>query len=442
MFSAFRNAFRIPDLRKRLVFTLGMLIVWCLGRGIPTPGVDGRALSEFFRTAAGTSGTLFGLIDLFSGGAFTTGGVFALGIMPYISASIIMQLLTAVVPAFEKLAKEGESGRKKINQYTRYGTVALALVQSFGISAMLSSPGNFSGTVIVPNPGWAFRLMAALSLTTGTMFIMWLGEQITERGMGNGISLIIMAGIISRLPSAIGKTAYLLKIGTLKPIALIFLLVMGLGVIAGIIILTQAQRKIPVQYAKRIVGRRVYGGQSTYIPLRVNQSGVIPIIFASSILMFPATLAGFLRIGFMQTLAGYLAPGAWLYNLLYITMIVFFAYFYTAIVFNPVDIADNMKKYGGFIPGIRPGRPTAQFFDFVMTRITLPGALALAFIAIIPTIISSGMRLPYLVASFFGGTGLIIIVGVALDTVKQIESQLLMRHYEGFMKKGKITGRR
>jgi len=439
MFSAFRNVFRIPDLRKRLVFTSGILIVWCLGRAVPTPGVDGHALSEFFRTA---SGTLFGLIDLFSGGALNQMSVFALGIMPYISASIIMQLLTAVVPALEKLAKEGELGRKKINQYTRYGTVVLSIVQSFGISTWLSNPANFQGAIIVPSPGWFFRLTTVLTLTAGTIFIMWLGEQITERGMGNGISLIIMAGIISRLPSAIGKTIYLLRIGTLKPITLIFLLAMGIGVIAGIIVLTQAQRKIPVQYAKRIIGRRIYGGQSTYIPLRVNQSGVIPIIFASSILMFPATLAGFLHIGFMQTLAGYLAPGAWLYNLLYITMIVFFAYFYTAIIFNPVDIADNMKKYGGFIPGIRPGKPTAQFFDFVMTRITLPGALALAFIAIIPTIINSGLRVPYLVASFFGGTGLIIIVGVALDTVKQIESQLLMRHYEGFMKKGKITGRK
>ena len=438
MFSAFRNAFRIPDLRKRLIFTLGIIIVCRLGTTIPTPGVDGRALSEVLRRA---SGTLFGLMDLFSGGALNQMSVFALGIMPYISASIVMQLLTAVVPALERLAKEGELGRKKINQYTRYATVFLSIFQSSAISAWLSNPANFEGAVIVPNPGWSFRLMTILTLTTGTIFIMWLGEQITEKGIGQGISLIIMVGIISRLPFAIVKSVQLVKMGTLKPITLIFLVVMGLAVIAGIVMLTQAQRKIPVQYAKRIIGRRIYGGQTSYIPLRVNQSGVIPIIFASSILMFPATLAGFMRVGFMQTLADFLSPGAWLYNVLYITLIVFFAYFYTAIIFNPVDIADNMKKYGGFVPGIRPGKPTAQFFDFVMTRITLPGALALAFIAIIPVIINSGLRVPYLVASFFGGTGLIIIVGVALDTVKQIESQLLMRHYEGFMKKGKITGR-
>lgn len=438
MFSAFRNAFRIPDLRKRLIFTLGVIIVYRLGTAIPTPGVDGRALSEFFRTA---SGTLFGLIDLFSGGALKQMSIFALGIMPYISASIIMQLLTAVIPALEKLAKEGELGRKKINQYARYGTVLLSIIQSTGISFWLSDPANFQGTVIVPSPGWQFRLMTVLTLTTGTIFIMWLGEQITERGIGNGISLIIMVSIISRLPSAVAQVIYLLRNDTLKPLALIFLLVMGMGVVAGVVMLTQAQRKIPVQYARRIIGRRVYGGQSSYIPLRVNQAGVIPIIFASSILLFPATLVRFMHVGFMQAMANYLSPGAWLYEILFIILIVFFCYFYTAIIFNPVDMADNMKKYGGFIPGIRPGKPTAQYFDFIMTRITLPGALALAFIAVLPHLITSGLRLPYLVASFFGGTGLIIIVGVALDTVKQIESQLLMRHYEGFMKRGKITGR-
>jgi preprotein translocase subunit SecY len=438
MFSAFRNAFRIPDLRKRLIFTLGLVVVYRLGTTIPTPGVDGRALSEFLRQAAGT---LFGLIDLFSGGALNQMSVFALGIMPYISASIILQLLTAVVPALEKLAKEGELGRRKINQYTRYGTVFLSLIQSAGISAWLSNPENFQGSVIVPNPGWQFQVMTMLTLTTGTIFIMWLGEQISERGIGNGISLIIMISITSRLPSAIAQTMYLVQNKTLKPITLIFLLVMGIAVIAGVVVLTQAQRKIPVQYAKRIIGRRIYGGQSSYIPLRVNQAGVIPIIFASSILLFPATLVRFMHFGFMQALSDSLSPGAWLHELLYIILIVFFSYFYTAIIFNPIDIADNMKKYGGFIPGIRPGKPTAEFFDFVMTRITLPGALALAFIAVLPNLINGGLRLPYLVASFFGGTGLLIIVGVALDTVKQIESQLLMRHYEGFMKKGKIKAR-
>ena len=415
MFSAFRNAFRIPDLRKRLIFSLGIIIVYRLGSTIPTPGVDGHALSEFFRTA---SGTLFGLIDLFSGGALKQMSVFALGIMPYISASIILQLLTAVVPALEKLAKEGEMGRRKINQYTRYSTVLLSIIQSLGISVWLGDPANFGGTIIVPNPGWSFRLMTVITLTAGTVFIMWLGEQITEKGIGNGISLIIMASIISRLPSAIAQVITLVMNGTLKVFTLIFLVAMGIGVTAGIVLLTQAQRKIPVQYAKRIIGRRVYGGQSSYIPLRVNQAGVIPIIFAQSIILFPATLARFLHFGFMQTLADYLSPGAWLHELLYVIMIVFFSYFYTAIIFNPVEIADNMKKYGGFIPGIRPGKPTAEFFDFIMTRITLPGALALAFIAILPDVVNSSLRLPYLVASFFGGTVLIIIVGVALDTVK------------------------
>lgn len=438
MFSAFRNIFHIPDLRKRVIFTLGIIIVYRLGTIVPTPGVDGHALSEFLRSRAGT---LFGLIDLFSGGALNQMSVFALGIMPYISASIILQLLTAVVPALEKLAKEGEAGRKKINQYTRYSTVLLSIIQSSGISAWLANPENFQGTVIVPNPGWQFRLMTILTLTTGTIFIMWLGEQITDRGIGNGISLIITASIVSRLPSAIGEVIYLLKNGTLKAITLIFLLALGIAVTAGIIILTQAQRKIPVQYAKRIVGRRVYGGQTSYIPLRINQAGVIPIIFAQSIILFPATIASFLHFDFMQALANQLSPGAWLHETLYITLIVFFSYFYTAVIFNPVDIADNMKKYGGFVPGIRPGKPTAEFFDFIMTRITLPGSLALGFVAVLPHLITGGLRLSYQVASFFGGTGLIIIVGVALDTVKQLESHLLMRHYEGFVKKGKITGR-
>ncbi|MDP8214448.1 MAG: preprotein translocase subunit SecY [Candidatus Euphemobacter frigidus] len=449
MLSAFTNIFKIPELRKRIFFTLGLLIVYRIGCYIPTPGIDSEALTKIFaKLTSARGGTIFGLMDIFSGGAISKCTIFALGIMPYISASIIMQLLTAVIPFLEKLSKEGEVGRKKINQYTRYATVVLSLFQGYMISVGLQNPqsifpGLAQGVQIAP-PGLAFRLLAMLTLTSGTIFIMWLGEQITDRGIGNGISLIITTSIISRAPrAAIDAWAVFSPLDPGKatqPLGLlIVMLILFIGVVAAVIMVTQGQRQIPVQYAKRIVGRKIYGGQRTYIPLRVNQAGVIPIIFASALLMFPATLAGF--IPKLRALSSYLAPGAPLYSLLYVLLIIFFCYFYTAITFNPVDVADNMRKYGGFIPGIRPGKNTADFLDRVMTRITISGAIFLAAIAILPTLISGRLRLSFTITQFFGGTSLLIIVGVMLDTMRQVESHLLMRHYDGFMKKGKLRGR-
>lgn len=406
---------------------------------MPTPGINGAVLADFVKER---QNTLLGFADLFAGGAFRRMTVFALGIMPYISASIILQLLVAVIPYFEKLSKEGEEGRKKLTQYTRYGTVALTALQSLGISLWLSNPSNFGGKEIVPHPGVGFILLTMITFTTGTSFIMWLGEQITERGIGNGISLIIFAGIVAGLPTALALLYNNIHVGEMSVFTLLILGVLLVVVTAATIVLTTAQRKIPVQYAKQIKGRKVYGGQSTWLPLRVNQAGVIPIIFASSLLLFPATIFQFFHAGSMQTLVTLLSPGAVLYDIIYVVLIVFFTYFYTAITFNPIDVADNLKKYGGFVPGIRPGRPTAEYLDRIMTRITLPGAIALAIVAVIPTAISRGMHVDYLVASFFGGTSLLIVVGVALDTIQQIESHLLMRHYEGFMKKGRIRARR
>jgi len=448
MFQSFVNLTKIPDLRKKIGFTLGLLAVYRIGAYIPTPGIDGIKLAQFFdNIAKSTGGTLFGIMNLFSGGAITRLTIFALGIMPYISASIILQLLTTVIPALERLAKEGEAGHKKIVQYTRYGTIGLALVQSFFIALWLEAPQRFGGLQIVQFPGWPFRLLTMITLTSGTAFIMWLGEQIQERGIGNGISLIITAGIISRMPSAMYQLFSLLspfqpEKAQLDIFTVILMMFMLVGVIVAVIVITQGQRKIPIQYAKRIIGRRVYGGQSTYIPLRVNQAGVIPIIFAQSIILFPATIASLVPNAAIQGLADALMRGNVLYNIIYSLLIIFFAYFYTAITFNPVDVAENMKRYGGFIPGIRPGKATSQYLDFVMTRITLPGAVFLAIIAILPSIISGSLKIPYLVASFFGGTGLLIIVGVMLDTMRVLESQLLMRHYDGFMGKGRIKGRR
>ncbi len=436
--SAVQNIFKIPELKKRIAFTIGLLFVFRLGTHIPTPGIDGTALNQFFSQM---QGTLLGIMDLFSGGSFRRLTVFALGIMPYISASIIFQLLTIVVPQLEKLSKEGEAGRKKINQYTRYATLLLSAVQSFGISFWLENPHNFNGIVVVPQPGWHFRFVTVITLTCGTIFIMWLGEQISQRGIGNGISLIITAGIISRLPSAIHNLIILFNAGEIRLLKLLFLLVMFVVVVMAVISLSQGQRSIPVQYARRIVGRKIYGGQSTYIPLRINHPGVIPIIFSSSIMMMPPTLAQFARVGFMQKVAEFLNPSSWIYLLADTSLIIFFCFFYTAITFNSTDVADNMKKYGGFVPGIRPGRPTADFFDHIMARITLIGAVYLAIIAALPTLISYGMKVPYMIASFLGGTGLLIMVGVILDTIRQIESHLIMRHYEGFIKKGKIKGR-
>jgi len=447
LFQAFVNLFKIPDLKKKILFTLALVAVYRIGAFVPTPGIDGAKLMQFFDNIAKTQGgTLFGIMNMFSGGAIQRLTIFALGIMPYISASIILQLLTAVIPALERLSKEGEAGHKKIVQYTRYGTIILAIVQSFFIALWLENPERFQGLQIVQYPGWAFRILTVLTLTTGTAFIMWLGEQIQEYGIGNGISLIITAGIVSRLPAAIFQLISLVSPmspdkSQIDPLKLALMAIMLVGVVVAVVLITQGQRKIPIQYTKRVIGRKIYGGHSTFIPLRVNQAGVIPIIFAQSIILFPATIAGLVPSQAVQSVANALMHGQLLYNVLYSVLIIFFCYFYTAITFNPIDIANNMKKYGGFVPGIRPGKQTAEYLDFIMTRITLPGAVFLAIIAVFPTIVSASLKIPYLVASFFGGTGLLIIVGVMLDTMRQIESHLLMRHYEGFMKKGKLKSR-
>lgn len=448
MFSALINAFKIPDLKRRLIITGALIAVYRVGCYVPTPGIDGAALAEFFNRISRTQGgTIFGIINMFSGGAMEKLTIFALGIMPYISSSIIMQLLTAVIPALEKIAKEGKAGYEKINQLTRYGTVALALIQSYFIALWLENPARFEGLRIVMSPGWGFRIITVLTLTTGTIFIMWLGEQIQERGIGNGISLIITAGIISRVPAAMHQLFVLVAPfdparRQIQPFTLVIMAAFLVAVVFAVIMITQGQRKIPVQYARRIVGRKIYGGQSTYIPLKVDTSGVIAIIFAQSIILFPATLASFIPNPGFQRFAESLIRGHILYSVVYALLIMFFCYFYTAIVFNPKDLSENMKKYGGFIPGIRPGQPTEEFLDYVMTRITLAGAAFIVVIAIFPDFIMALLKVPYLVASFFGGTGILIIVGVMLDTLKQIESHLLTHHYEGFIKGSHIKGRR
>lgn len=428
------NIFRVPELKKRIIFTALALIAYRLGSHIPTPGIDAHALLSFFQQAGGT---LLGFFDLFSGGALRRLSILALGIMPYISASIILQLLAVVFPPLEKLSKEGEAGRKKISQYTRYGTVLLAAIQAMGIAIGLENMRSPAGEPIVVDPGVAFRLMTTITLTTGSIFLMWLGEQITERGIGNGISLLIFAGIIVRVPEAIVNTWRLLTTGELQVLALLIVLALMVLVVAGVIIMTLGQRPIVVQYAKRIVGRRIYGGQSTHIPLRINTAGVIPVIFASSIIVFPATIAQFINHPWMQVVARALSPGTVTYTGLYAIAIIFFTYFYTAIVFNPTDVADNMRKHGGFIPGIRPGSRTAEFIEKVLDRITLVGAIYLTLISILPELMITTMNVPF----FFGGTSLLIVVGVALDTVQQVESHLLMRNYEGFLKKSRIKGR-
>ena len=429
--SGFGNIFKIPELKKRIYFTLALLIVYRVGVHVPTPGIDGVALATFF---AGKKGTLLGLFDMFSGGALQRLSVFALGIMPYISSSIIFQLLTVTIPHLERLSKEGEQGRKKITQYTRYGTVLLSVIQGFGISIGLESMTAPSGATVVIHPGWAFRLMTVMTLTAGTAFIMWLGEQITERGIGNGISLIIYAGIVVRMPNAIGNTFRLLSTGEMGIFPVIILLVMMIIVVAFIIYMEQGQRRIPVQYAKRVVGRKMYGGQSTHLPLKVNTSGVIPPIFASSIIMFPATIASFIAIPWMQSLASAMRPGNIVYESLYVGFIFFFCYFYTAVTFNPADVADNMKKQGGYIPGIRPGKRTADHIDRVLTRITLGGAIYVSAVCVLPSVLVTKFNVPF----YFGGTALLIVVGVAIDTIQQIESHMLTRHYEGFLKKKRV----
>ena len=444
MLQSFKNCFKIPDLRRKILFTIGILIVYRIGGQITVPGIRESVLQEYF---AGAGGTLFGLYDMFVGGAFTRATVFALGIMPYISASIILQLMGAVVPFFQKLQREGEEGRKKINQYTRYGTVLLAGAQSLGVSYFLENiRGPSSGVPAVIDEGWGFRMLTMITITTGTIFIMWLGEQITERGIGNGISLIIFVGIIAELPFAVKDEwrHYLLNRGSTKSlIEEIFLLALIVAVVAAVVLLTQGQRRIPVQYAKRVVGRRVYGGQTTHIPLRINAAGVIPIIFAQSIMFLPGTVTQFFPASeFMASLGAYFTTSSIFYWIVYGTMIVFFTYFYTAIVMDPQQLADNMKRHGGFIPGVRPGKRTADYIDRIMTRITLPGSMALAAVAIFPFFVIDQFNVTPSYSQFFGGTGLLIIVGVSLDTLQQLESQLMTRHYEGFMKKGRIQGRR
>jgi preprotein translocase subunit SecY len=456
-----KNIFAVPELRNRVLFTLGLLAVYRVGSHIPTPGVNSEALAVMADQARNT---MFGLYDMFSGQNLSQMTIFALGIMPYISASIILQLLTVVWPYLERLSKEGELGRRKITQYTRYGTIALSIVQSLGIAFFLERSTELAGGLpLVYSPGWGFRLMTVLTLTTGSAFVMWLGEQITERGIGNGMSLIIFAGIVVGLPQAAIATVEQLRIGQMGLFRLILLLVLMVVVIGAIIFVERGHRRVTVQYAKRVVGRRMYGGSSTHIPLKVNTGGVIPVIFASSILAFPATLAQMFPVeSFMRRASDQLAYGMPLYNLLYVSGIIFFCYFYTAIIFNPDDVAENMRKYGGFIPGIRPGKRTAEYIDTILTRITLVGAIYLAIVAILPEFLITGFRvapipvvgqwldtyLPTFVTQgmgvqfYFGGTSLLIIVGVAMDTVQQIESQLIMRHYDGFMKKTRIRGRR
>lgn len=433
MLGGFQNIAKIPELKRRILISLMLLAVYRLGCVIPTPGIDADALMAFF---ARHRGTIFGLFDMFSGGALERLSVFALGIMPYISAAIIIELLKVVLPSLEKLYKEGEAGQKKIKQYTRYGTVVLSAIQGLGISIGLEGMGMEGGTPVVLHPGWAFRLMTVLTLTSGTAFIMWLGEQITERGIGNGISLIIFAGIVARMPSAIVNTLQLVKSGEISALIVLILVVVMVGVVGVIVFVERAQRRIPVQYARRVVGRKMYGGQSTHLPLKVNTAGVIPPIFASSILMFPATIATFINVDWVKQASELISPGAWLHELLYVGFIIFFCYFYTAVTFNPIDVADNMKKYGGYIPGLRPGRRTAEYIDRVLTRITLGGAIYVSAVCVLPTILVQRFNVPF----YFGGTALLIVVGVAMDTVGQIESHMLTRHYEGFMKK-RIGGR-
>jgi preprotein translocase subunit SecY len=456
---SFANVFAVPDLRKRVLFTFLVLAIYRLGAHIPTPGVDPEAINAFFKASAGS---IFGFLDIFSGGALRRLSVFALGIMPYISSSIILQLLTVVWPYLEKLSKEGEMGRKKITQYTRYGTVLLSFIQATGIALWLEKQTAPGGAPLVPHPGWGFVLMTVLTLTTGTIFIMWLGEQITERGIGNGISLIIFAGIVAGLPMAIFGLFQQLRNQTISIITLLVVLVFMVGIVALVVFVERAQRRIPVQYAKRVVGRRIYGGQNTYLPLRVNTGGVIPIIFAISILQLPAYLAQISGAEWMKRVAESLSMGHPLYLLLYAAGILFFCYFYTSIVFNPADTADNMRKYGGFIPGIRPGKKTADYIDTVLSRITIVGATYLTFVALLPDILNNGLKvqgIPFIGPTldgvlprfltqgfgfnfYFGGTSLLIVVGVAMDTVQQIESKLVEHHYTGFLKKSRIRGRR
>jgi preprotein translocase subunit SecY len=463
MVESLRNIFQVGELRNRVLFTLGLLAVYRIGNHIVVPGVNTEALALLAEQARNT---MFGLYDMFSGQNLSKMTIFALGIMPYISASIIIQLLTVVSPYLEKLSKEGELGRRKITQYTRYGTIGLAVIQAASIAVFLERQTDIAGGLpLVYDAGWGFRFMTVLTLTVGSALVMWLGEQITERGIGNGMSLIIFAGIVVGLPRAVITTFEQLSTGQMSLLRLILLALLMVAVIAAIIFVERGQRRVTVQYAKRLVGRRMYGGTSTHIPLKVNTGGVIPVIFASSLLALPATVAGIFPTGsggWGESVVTQLSYGMPLYNLLYVSGIIFFAYFYTAIIFNPDDVAENMRKYGGFVPGIRPGKRTAEYIDNILTRITLVGAVYLALVAILPEFLITGFKvapIPFIgetldanlpewvtqgmnVTFFFGGTSLLIIVGVAMDTVQQVESQLIMRHYDGFMRKTRIRGRR
>jgi preprotein translocase subunit SecY len=440
--SSFANISKIPELRKRILFTLLILLVYRLGIFITTPGVNRVEMQNLIST--GGSGSFLGLFNMFSGGALEQLSIFALGIMPYVSASIIIQLLTVVIPTLDRLNKEGEQGKRKINQYTRYGTILLSIVQGFFIATWLEGLGRGGGgfgggAEVVTDPGWTFRLLTVLSLTTGTAFLMWLGEQITERGIGNGISLIIFAGIVADMPDGVTQLFTLKSMGNFDTFNLIVLMAIVIGTVAAICYFERAHRRIPVQYTKRMVGRKMYGGTQTHLPLKINVSGVIPPIFASSILMFPAQIANMVDTPWMQSFANALNPNDWRYNVLYVAMIVFFAFFYTAVTFNPVDVAENLKKGGGFVPGIRPGKKTADYIDRVLTRITCAGAVYLSAVCVLPQILQARYNVPF----YFGGTGLLIVVGVALDTVQQIESHLITRNYEGFTgpKGPRIRGR-
>ncbi len=430
------NVGKVPELQKRILFTLVMLFVYRVGIHIPTPGIDSAIMAEWFEQQ---KGTLLGMFDMFAGGGFRNLSIFALGIMPYISASIIVQLLGMVHPHFEQLQKEGAAGRHKLTQYTRYGTVVLCLVQSYFMSMGVEQMVGPTGEPVVLLPGWGFRMIAMITMTTGTCFLMWLGEQITERGIGNGISLIIFAGIVANLPTAIYNMVRLMNAGQINIFMVLFLLVFMLAVIAAVVFMETSQRRIPIQYPKQVRGRKVYGGQSSHLPLKINVSGVIPPIFASSIIIFPATIAQFFpNVEFMGKVAEIMSPGGLLYNLLYVTAIVFFTYFYTAVVFNPVDVADNLKKNGGYVPGIRPGKATSEYLDRVLSRLTFVGAIYLSVICVLPAILMGRFNVPF----YFGGTSLLIIIGVSLDTMSQIESHLISRQYDGLLKSGKIKSRR
>lgn len=428
------DIFSIPELRRRVLFTLGMLSVYRVGCFVPTPGVDASVLAKFFE---GTQGTLLGLVGAFTGGALSRMTVFALGIMPYISASIILQLLTVVFEPLERLSKEGEHGRKVITKWTRYGTVVLSIVQGAGIAVGLQTMRGPGGALVVPHPGFGFVLLTVITLTAGTAFIMWLGEQITERGIGNGISLIIFAGIVTDMPVAIVNSLRLINTGAISVFVGVAILVVMLVVIGAIIFVERGQRRIPIQYAKRVTGMRSAGGKGSHLPLKVNMSGVIPPIFASSIIMFPATVAGLVDIPWIQKIASYMTPSHILYNLAYVGFIVFFCYFYTAITFNPVDVADNIRKQGGYVPGLRPGSQTAEFIDAVLSRLTFAGAIYVSAVCVLPTFLINQFNVPF----YFGGTSLLIVVGVGLDTVAQIEAHLISRSYEGFMKGVTLKGR-